>query len=138
VAGQTRGDAAVAGPLSVRLEANCPIGGVGIEFAGAVPPTIGVRKAGAAAVPAAPRSTRADAGGGTFAFYAVGADARALNIEIPAGARIAAGIAKPHSPRLVPTASAYCDRPHAVPVWQVSSELPMTAMSPYSLTPRAS
>jgi hypothetical protein len=95
VVGNTRGDGSVPSPLVVHLEANCPIAGVGIEFAGAPTPT--------------PALTREDAGGGTFAFYDVASKARTVDFTVPAGTRVAATT---EHKTTTPVASAYCATPH--------------------------
>ena len=95
VVGNTRGDGSVPGPLVVHLEANCPIAGVGIEFAGAPTPT--------------PALTREDAGGGTFAFYDVAAKTRTVDFAVPAGTRVAATT---EHKTATPVASAYCATRH--------------------------
>jgi hypothetical protein len=96
VAGNGRGDGAIAGPLTVHLEANCKIGGVSVEFAGTPdPPTA---------------QTREDPGGGTFAFYGVPAHASTYDLAIPAGTRVAA---TSEGKTATPVAFAYCDKPHA-------------------------
>ncbi|MEY2425339.1 MAG: hypothetical protein QOI61_911, partial [Actinomycetota bacterium] len=108
VTGQGRGDSAVAGPLSIRLEADCPIEGVGVEFAGDVPVSVTVLAGGGPPQSVAPVSTRPDAGRGTFAFFSVSAGAEALNVDVPAGAQVSAGLPSRRARRLVPVASAYC------------------------------
>ncbi|MEY2473719.1 MAG: hypothetical protein QOK28_3048 [Actinomycetota bacterium] len=96
VAGNGRGDGAVSGPLTVHLEANCKIGGVSVEFAGAPNPSTA--------------QTREDAGGGTFAFYGVPATASTYDLAIPAGARVAATTEHKVT---TPVAFAYCEKRHA-------------------------
>jgi hypothetical protein len=111
VAGLGRGDAPVDGPVSIRLEADCRIGGVGIEFASA-PVPVAIRLSATDVRNAEPRVARVDAGGGTFAFYAVESVARAVNVDVPGDAQITAGYPTERSRRLVPTAFAFCDEPN--------------------------
>jgi hypothetical protein len=96
VAGNGRGDGSVSGPLTVHLEANCKIGGVSVEFAGAPNPPTGI--------------THEDAGGGTFAFYGVPASASTYDLAIPAGTRVAATT---EGKVATTVAFAYCEKPHA-------------------------
>jgi hypothetical protein len=96
VTGNGRGDGAVSGPLTVHLEANCKIGGVSLEFAGAPNPPTAL--------------TREDAGGGTFAFYGVPATKKTFDLAIPEGTRVAA-TTEHHT--TTPVAFAYCEKPHA-------------------------
>ncbi|HUR77268.1 MAG TPA: hypothetical protein VMZ22_04915 [Acidimicrobiales bacterium] len=111
VAGQSRGDAAVPGPLSVHLEADCKIGGIGIEFADDFSP-VTIRFSETDARPAVPRITRVDAGGGVFAFYPTPAIARRLDVDVPDTAKVSAGLRSASNETLVPTALAYCDKPN--------------------------
>ncbi len=110
VAGQTRGDDAVPGPLSVRLEADCNIGGVGIEFAGDVPATVNMRVANRVRRAVAPASSRLDPADGTFAFFAIPAEATSVNVDVPAETHIAAGFPTRRAKTLVPVASSYCEQ----------------------------
>ena len=96
VTGNDRGDGAVTGPLTIHLEANCKIGGVSVEFAGAPNPPTAI--------------TREDPGGGTFAFYGVPAHTSTYDLVVPAGTKVAATTTG-HT--AVPVASAYCEQPHA-------------------------
>jgi hypothetical protein len=112
VVGQNRGDGPVRGPLSIHLEADCNIGGVAIEFRDEFSPvTVHV---GADTLPAVPRITRVDPGGGVFGFYSIPAKARAVDVDVSATATVAAGVGNARSDRLVPTAFAYCDVPDRI------------------------
>lgn len=112
ILGQDRGDDAVPGPLSVRLEANCKIGGVGLEFAETSPDQVMVRIGDRPAVPARASFTRVDPGRGAFAFYAIPAVSHGVNVDLPENVSIAAGLPSTDAERLEPVGYAFCETKH--------------------------